>query len=214
MRKVVEKYLPCLEEERSSVEPCAKYMFLCNNLRNDDLEVGPRNSDYDEKGRKAVYNMSNMFKIYHRNEDCYRGYHVEICDRQILLIEKRHRQYRIEAEEKPLTFSIMLKATAFQYYFDTLQDRNMRLVRLLHAVKTRFINAEHTLVLTREWDNLILQMMLSTQFDNIATECLELLVKWLKDIQFALSYAYRLKEILQIKLFNEVKDIDACNLAY
>lgn len=135
-------------------------------------------------------------KSYQKDEDRYSGLPTENFDRKIALFHEHFTQAGVNEEDKPRAYSIILSGLALQYYFDTLRGRNLNLTELVEPTRKRLITTEHTRTLIRQWDEMTLQSVMSTKRDKSATECLEILVSKLQDIQSALPIAYKSEEIL------------------
>lgn len=159
-------------------------------------------------------NMANLFKAYSGDDDKYSGGTTDNFERKFLLFLERCDQADILNEDRNRAFSIMLTGHARQFYFDSLKRKNLSLVELEAAVKSRFLTPERTRALLREWEALSLMSIMSLHTSKSASSCLELLIEKLSDIQSSLPIEYRNETILKNKLLNAVKDVKDCQLAY
>lgn len=66
----------------------------------------------------------------------------------------------------------------------------------------------------REWENLSLPVIIGRNIGKSASQCVELLITRLSDIQVSLPPEYHNDTILKNKLLNSVKKVEACRLAY
>lgn len=108
----------------------------------------------------------------------------------------------------------MLKGHELQFYLDSLKSKSLSFDDLCRSLRQRFEPEERTRALIREWDTVSLPIIIHQNPDKSKTDCLNILVSHLTDIQTALPAIYRPEIILKIKLLNSAKDISECKLAY
>lgn len=158
--------------------------------------------------------VSNISKAYTRDEERFSGKDSDNFERKLKLFNERCTQNGVADADKPKAFSIMLTERALQYYFDHLQGKRLNFDNLCDAIRRRFLTEEHTRGLLREWESITLEAVMSENSGKKATECLDILIARLEDIQSGLTKDYQKEVFLKNKLLNAVKDINACKLAY
>lgn len=159
-------------------------------------------------------NMANLFKAYSNDSDKYSGATTDNFERKFMLFLERCDQAAIPNDDRHRAFSIMLIGNARQYYFDNLKSESLDLSSLEKAIKMRFQTPERTRALLREWEMVTLNSIIASNTSKSPTECLELLIEKLSDIQTSLPKEYRSEIILRNKLLNAVRDVESCRLAY
>lgn len=159
-------------------------------------------------------NLSNLFKAYSSDDDRYSGLTQDNFDRKFVLFEERCDQADLNEDDRQRAFSIMLCKEARQYYLDTLRIQKLPLDELVRRIKERFHTPERTRALLREWDNLSFTIVKSKFPSSSLSECLEMMISKLTDIQSSLPSEYRNDTILRNKLLNSVRDVAECRLAY
>lgn len=85
---------------------------------------------------------------------------------------------------------------------------------LEHKIEQRFLTAEQTPALLREWDPIFLQTILSKYPENMPATIFEAFTDKLTDIEFSLSREYRSKPTPRGKQLSVVKDALNSQLAY
>lgn len=158
--------------------------------------------------------ISSMSKAWKRDEEGFPGKEGDKFERKVKIFNERCTQSGLDEADKPKAVSIMLKERALQYYFDHFQGKSLSFDGLCGAIRKRFLTEEHTRGLLREWDIITPETIMSENSGKKATECLDLLVARLEDIQSGLTKYYQNEVFLKKKLLDAVKDIEACKLAY
>lgn len=104
----------------------------------------------------------------------------------------------------------MLTDNARQFYLDVLRQKNLSLEELLKATKYRFQTPEQTHALLRDWDSLSSTVIMSSIMDKSLSDCFEILLARLPDIQASLLDEYRNNKIVREKLLNSVRGVPDC----
>lgn len=178
--------------------------------------TAPENRGDEENQNQTTRrcNLSSLFKAYSGNADRYSGSTTDNFERKFAIFHEKCDKSDITGEKRRKAFSIMLCSAASQYYFDHLQGKDLSLQEMAKRLSKRFQTGERTRALLREWESLSLPYVINQNLGKPATDCLELLVNRLAEIQVCLPMEYRNDTIFKNKLLNAVKDVESCRLAY
>lgn len=165
------------------------------------------NSDLSE-------NIANISNSYYGKEVKYSGTEDDHFELELKLFMERYDQNGVEEIDRPEAFEIMLTGHSLQFYFDNFQGKRDTIANLYNGIRERFLTMEHVRALLREKDSTNFNIVMSKNPDKKGTECLEILVSPLQDIQSVLIMEYQNKMVLLKKLLNAVKDVESCKRAY
>lgn len=92
--------------------------------------------------------------------------------------------------------------------------QNLSFHDITKSIKERFHSIEHRRALFQEGDSLLLNAIISLRADKTPSECLEVLILNVCEIQALLPDEYRSDTIFRYKLLNSVSDVDDCRQAF
>ena len=205
----------CLQNEKISPLPQANERTT-NDVFDTRIRKLPNSTSVrnEMKPDGNTRNLSALFKAYHGEKDKYTGYPKDNFDRKYDLFCERCEQVGISGEDRMKAVSIMLCGNAIQFYLKNVKGHHHTFAECVNAIKSRFVTKESSRSLLREWDTLTLNKVMEDNTEKSATDCLELLVTRLQEIQSSLPTDYHSDIILSNKLLNAISDVEACRLAY
>ena len=111
----------------------------------------------------------------------------------------------------PDAFSTMLKDDALDYYYDTVNNKGLSFEDMRKSIQTHFETHEHKQALMTKWNSASLKETIFEHGDGKSLEeCLDTLIKQLRDIQRGLPPEYRTEGSLRDRLINACNNVEAC----
>lgn len=106
-------------------------------------------------------NMANLYKAYSGDDENYSCVNSANFEWKLLLCVERYDEADILDEDWKRAFFVMLAGHATQFYFDSLEKKDMSLVESEDAIKSRFLTAERTRELLRKLEALSFTSIIS-----------------------------------------------------
>lgn len=122
LRNTVENVVNVNNQVQSQQSNERSGLVGCSNITNSNRIQGEHNQ---ETSRHS--NLSNLFKAYSGNIDCYSGTTTGNLERKFAYFHEKCDQSDIFGEKRKKNFSIMLCSAANQYYFDDFQGKELSL---------------------------------------------------------------------------------------
>lgn len=136
--------------------------------------------------------LETFSKAYSNDNDKYSSSTMDSFEQKEMLFLRHCDHADIIRDDRHRASSISIIGNECEYYFSSLKHKkNLDITSLELTMKTRFLTPEHTCALLREQELLNLNSVMITNSFKSLSECLEILIKKLCDIQTSLPNEHR-----------------------
>src|SRR5579871_3421188 len=170
-------------------------------------ETSARASALSGLGRE----VANLAKLY-TEEHKYSGENDNF-EYKLNIFNNACKRADIPAEGKADAFPTMLKGLALDFYFSTLDNRNLNFDQMCEAMIVHFEGEEYQRATQAKWDSTTLSSVARKHEGQSTEECLQLLLQELTHLRHGLEPACRSDNYFRNKLISACRGVPACELA-
>eukprot|EP00171_Calliarthron_tuberculosum_P004960 IDg4960t1 len=155
----------------------------------------------------------SLLKAYTYDSDKYSGNYGDNFEYKLKIYNNRCDMMGVDLMDRSIAIPAMLTRPALNFYFDFVLGKVSTYPEIIQKLRERFITPESIRALVSEFENITLQSVMHSNSGKTITDCLNIMVARLQELQMCLPQEYRSELILRNRLLNAARNVEACKLA-